>query len=134
MRRTALLSLALDFVLVVVFAAIGRANHGEAVLPGLFGTVWPFAVALGVAWIALLAWRAPLRPVRTGLPVWAITVAGGLLLRGVTGGGTALPFIIVTAITLGVFLVGWRLIAAAVSRSRAKARAKARANTASPVE
>jgi hypothetical protein len=52
--------------------------------------------------------------------VWAITVAGGMLLRGVSGQGVQLAFIIVAASVLLVFLVGWRLIAGLVSKRRAR--------------
>jgi len=55
---------------------------------------------------------------RTGLGVWAITVGGGMLLRWVSGQGTALAFIIVASLTLLVALVGWRVIVAIVRRAR----------------
>lgn len=125
MRRVILSSLVLDLLLVVVFAVIGRASHHESVLPGLFETSWPFVVALGVGWIVTLAWRAPFRPVRTGIGVWLVTVAGGMLLRAASGQGTAVAFIIVATIVLGVFLVGWRVIASAVARRRVRVSAPA---------
>lgn len=116
--RTVLLSFAADAVLVVVFAAIGRASHKEDVLSGLFVTAWPFLVALVVGWLVSLAWRAPLAPVRTGIPVWAVTVAGGMLLRAVSGQGVVVAFVIVASVVLLVFLVGWRLVARLVARRR----------------
>lgn len=110
-----------DLVLVGIFAAIGRASHDSAPFGlGLLQTLWPFAVALVIGWIAVLAWRRPLAPVRTGLTVAAITVAGGMLLRALSGQGTALPFVIVATITLLVFLVGWRLVALGIRRLRAR--------------
>lgn len=112
-------ALALDAVLVVVFAAIGMVqHHGGFTALGLLETAWPFLAALAVGWVATLAWRGPARPVRTGLPVWLVTVAGGMLLRAATGGGTAMAFVIVAAVTLLVLLVGWRLIAALVARAQ----------------
>lgn len=117
--RTALLSFTADVVLVIVFAAIGRASHREDVLSGLLVTAWPFLAALVVGWLVSLAWRAPLAPVRTGLPVWAVTVAGGMLLRAVSGQGVVLAFVIVAAVVLLLFLVGWRVVAALVARRRA---------------
>ncbi|MGO1770847.1 MAG: DUF3054 family protein, partial [Microbacterium sp.] len=39
--------------------------------------------------------------------------------RWATGGGTALAFVIVAAVTLAVLLVGWRAIAVLVARMRA---------------
>lgn len=113
---------ALDAVLVVAFAAVGRASHAEGVLGegglGLVATAWPFAVALATGWLVTLAWRAPWAPLRTGVPVWAVTVAGGMLLRAVSGQGTAVPFILVATLTLLALLVGWRLVAATLTRAR----------------
>lgn len=108
----------LDAVLVVVFAAIGRASHDEDALLGLWTTAWTFLLALVIGWAITFAWRAPLAPVRTGLPVWAITVAGGMLLRGVSGQGVQVAFVIVAAVVLLVMLVGWRVIAALILRAR----------------
>ncbi len=116
---TIALAVVVDLVLVVTFAAIGRASHEESAFgPGLVTTAWPFVAALAVAWVLTLAWRRPLAPVRTGVPVWIITVAGGMVLRAVSGQGTALPFIIVATLTLALFLIGWRLIATLVTRRR----------------
>ncbi|MGY3128549.1 hypothetical protein ACVWW9_002078 [Agrococcus sp. UYP33] len=116
-------ALALDVVLVVAFAAVGRASHESGVLGegglGLLTTAWPFVVALGVGWFVSLAWRRPFSPLRTGLPVWAVTLVGGMLLRALSGQGTALPFVIVAALTLLALLVGWRIIARAVRRRSA---------------
>lgn len=108
----------LDAVAVVVFSAIGRASHGAHAVVGLWDTAWTFLLALVIAWSVSLAWRAPLASVRTGLPVWALTVAGGMLLRGVSGQGVQVAFVIVAAIALLVMLVGWRLIAALLVRRR----------------
>ncbi|MCO5954883.1 DUF3054 domain-containing protein [Microbacterium yannicii] len=116
--RTVALALAIDVVLVVAFAAVGRASHDSDVWGGLWQTAWPFLAGLAAGWLVTLAWRAPAAPVRTGLGVWAITVGGGMLLRAATGQGTALPFIIVASVTLLVGLVGWRVIAAVVRRAR----------------
>ena len=124
MTRTAAYAFFADLVLVVIFAVIGRASHNEGILGdaglGLRETVWPFAVALVFAWLVTLAFRRPLAVLRTGVPIWLITVAAGMLLRALSGQGTALAFIIVATLTLLLFLVGWRVVAAAVLRSRAK--------------
>ncbi|MFK4838029.1 DUF3054 domain-containing protein [Microbacterium sp. ZW T2_14] len=116
--RAVALALAIDVVVVVAFAAVGRASHDSDVWGGLWQTAWPFLVGLAAGWLVTLAWRAPAAPVRTGLGVWAVTVGGGMLLRAATGQGTALPFIIVASVTLLVGLVGWRVIAAVVRRAR----------------
>jgi len=118
--RAIVLAGVVDVVLVVVFAAIGRASHDEdaLALAGLWTTAWPFLGGLVIGWAIALAWRAPIAPVRTGLPVWAVTVAGGMILRAASGQGVQVAFVIVAAIVLLVFLVGWRLIARVVGRLR----------------
>lgn len=114
-------SVVIDAVLVVVFAAIGRASHEHTLdVLGVGETAWPFLVGLAVGWLVLRAWRAPTAPLRTGLPLVAITVALGMLLRVVSGGTTAVAFIIVATVTLLVFLMGWRAIATLASRARAR--------------
>ena len=105
----------LDAALVLLFAAIGRLSHGET-LAGLGMTAWPFLGGLIIGWLVLRAWRHPLNVVWTGLGLWIATVAGGLLLRVVSGQGVQLSFAIVTTIVLGIFLLGWRAIAALVRR------------------
>ena len=117
---TFILALAADAILVLVFVLIGRASHDENPVLGVLTTYWPFLVALGAGWIASLGWRAPLSIVRTGLPVWAITVALGMVLRVVADQGVQLSFVIVTSIVLAVFLLGWRAIAALVLRRRTR--------------
>ncbi len=111
-------ALAADVALVIAFAAIGRASHDSDVWTGLWQTAWPFLAALGIGWLVTRAWRAPAAPVRTGLGVWAITVAGGMLLRWLSGQGIALAFIIVASLTLLLALVGWRVIVALMQRVR----------------
>lgn len=121
-RRPLVLALVVDAILIVVFAAIGRATHDGDVLgpagSGLATTAWPFLVAMLLGWVVSRGWRRPLAPVRTGLPVWAVTLVAGMLLRGLSGQGIAVAFVIVAGITLLLFLVGWRGIAALVTRGR----------------
>lgn len=121
-RRFPVLALVIDLVLVVVFAAIGRATHDGDVLgpagSGLATTAWPFVVALLVGWLVTRAWRRPAAVAKTGLPVWAITVALGMVLRALSGQGVAVAFVVVATITLAVMLLGWRGIARLASRSR----------------
>lgn len=124
--RPVLLAVALDVLAVVVFAALGRATHdGDVLGPGGLGlaeTAWPFLVALAVGWVVSLAWRRPLAPGRAGIPVWLVAVVGGMLLRAVSGQGTQLAFVIVATIVLAAFLVGWRVVAALVTRRRVSVR------------
>ncbi len=103
------LAAALDSAAVVAFAALGRRNHDEEPgLAGVFETAAPFLIGLLVAWVVVRAWRAPER-IGTGLVVWPITVAVGMVVRRLAfDEGTALPFVIVATVFLGACLVGWR--------------------------
>jgi len=110
--------LAVDVAAVLLFAAVGRSSHDEsgatldgalAGLAGLAGTAWPFLVALALGWALVVGrgWRAGrVRP--AGLAVWAATVLGGHALRLLSGQGSAVSFLVVTAVVLGVLLLGWR--------------------------
>jgi len=113
-------ALLVDAVLVLIFAAIGRASHQEDAL-GFLLTAWPFLVALVIG--HALAALVPMRPRRPwslgwGVIAWVVTVAAGVLLRVATGDTAETPFIIVASVVLGVFLLGWRLIALLVRRYR----------------
>ena len=127
-RSPAAPALVVDAVLVIVFAAIGRATHDGDVLgpfgSGLATTAWPFLVALVVGWLLSRAWRRPVALVRTGLPVWAVTVVLGMVLRAVSGQGVAVAFVIVAAITLALFLLGWRGVARLIGRGKRSAARK----------
>ena len=118
--RTVAIALAVDVVLVVVFAAIGRASHGEEVIGpdglGLAQTTWPFLVALLVGWLTMRLWRFPI--LNAGVAVWLYTVIGGMLLRAISGQGVQTAFVIVASIVLAVFLVGWRAVVALIIRRR----------------
>lgn len=114
-------ALLLDAVFVLIFAAIGRASHDENPA-GFLLTAWPFLVALVVGHlVAALLPHRPRRPwaIAWGAVVWVVTVAGGMLLRVVSGDTAQLAFIIVATITLGVLLIGWRAAAALMRRRRA---------------
>ncbi|MDR6168929.1 peptidoglycan/LPS O-acetylase OafA/YrhL [Microbacterium paludicola] len=128
MIRASVLAFLLDVVLVVAFAATGRASHDSDVLAGLWHTSWPFLAGLLVAWAVVRGWRSPTAIVPTGLVIWVVTVVGGMLLRAASGQGTALPFVIVATLTLLVLLVGWRLIARGIRslRSRRGGRSRSR--------
>lgn len=119
-RRVAVAA-AIDVVAVVAFAAVGRASHESFTLVGVLATATPFVVALAVGWAASLAWRAPFAPLRTGVPVWLVTVVGGMLGRTLVGEGTAIAFVTVATLTLLLLLVGWRGIARMLDRRAARA-------------
>ncbi|MEP7016902.1 MAG: DUF3054 domain-containing protein [Actinomycetota bacterium] len=113
--------LALDTVLVVLFAAIGRRNHAETgALTAILTTAWPFLAGMATGWLISLfiVRRIPLQ-VRDGVTVATAAVALGMLLRGATGEGTAFSFIIVAALFLGAAMLGWRWAWTLTARQRA---------------
>lgn len=110
-----------DAILICVFAALGRSSHTlEMTTLGMLITAWPFLVGLALTWMIAMVWKAPLAPLRAGLPLWVGTTGIGLGLRALTGGGVALPFILVATGTIGVLLVGWRAATAAIRAAQRK--------------
>jgi hypothetical protein len=103
-------------VLILVFVLIGRASHGEPItLLGTAETLWPFLAGLVVGHLLMRAWRHPFRIVWTGIGVWIATVVVGMLLRWASAQGVEVSFVIVAAIVLGAFLLGWRALALLVT-------------------
>ncbi len=124
-RRQVFPDLLIDLILVFAFVLIGRRSHDETFdLAGTWQTAWPFFAALLLGWLVTRAWRAPDRVWPTGVLIWLVTVAGGMVLRVLSGQGTDLAFVIVATLTLGAFLVGWRLIGVWIERILQKRRDK----------
>jgi hypothetical protein len=110
MRRPA--SLVLDVCCVLAFVALGRhAHHQASGAAGLWRTAWPFLTGLAAGLVAARAWRQPdaIRP--AGLGAWLGAAGIGMAVRVLAGQGTALAFIGVTFAFLGLFLLGWRVVA-----------------------
>jgi O-antigen/teichoic acid export membrane protein len=100
-----------DAVSILVFAAVGRANHHESArAQGIWHTAWPFLLgaALGLAFTAYQ--RLAPTAVRAGVRVWAWALVIGMVVRHSIGGGTPVAFVIVAAVVLAAFLVGWRTL------------------------
>ncbi len=119
-RPSLSVTLALDAVVVLVFAAIGRGSHDEAnPVLGALDTAWPFLVGalVGHLLVRFVASR-PSASLIGGVVVWITSVVIGMLLRQLTGDGTAVAFIVVATCFLGFFLVGWRALVALAGRSR----------------
>lgn len=108
----------LDAFLILLFAAIGRDAHqrGE-IVTGVFLTAWPFLVGAALSWLGARAWRHPFS-MASGVVIWLGTVAGGMILRAVTGQTVVVAFVIVALLSLGLFLVGYRALVALVRRRR----------------
>jgi len=123
-RRPAV-ALLLDVVLVLVFAAVGRASHEESSpVLGVLSTAWPFLVGTALGWLVVRVVRRswPL-DVPPGVTVWFATLLVGMLLRHAVGSGTAVSFVVVASVVLALFLLGWRALGAyAVRRARSSAR------------
>jgi hypothetical protein len=114
--RSVRLAVVLDCCCVLMFVVIGRASHtkGES-LAGIASTAWPFLAGLAAGWLvtAGLAGR-PWRPYLlwpAGVGAWLGAVALGMVLRVVSGQGTAIAFVVVALVFLGLFLLGWRVLA-----------------------
>lgn len=107
----------LDTVVVLSFVAIGRDAHGltndwgatlEVALPFLLG----LSVGIGIvmAWMDPTSWLG-------GLVIAAVTVIGGLALRKyMFHDGTASAFVWLTGGWMTAWMVGWRLVAAFITR------------------
>jgi hypothetical protein len=116
--RPVLRAALLDAAAIVLFVAVGRNNHdaGGNPVAETLRVAAPFLIALAVGWVVARAWQRP-DALRTGLMIWPITVANGMVLRHwVFDRGTATSFIVVATIATGVLLLGWRLVALLVRR------------------
>ncbi len=118
-------------IAILVFVVIGRFNHDDGLTPGgIFTTFWPFAVGAALGWaIGYLASHLrsgdlaepdfrPFRLLPEGVVIWLSTLIIGMIMRDQFGQGVAVSFIIVAAIVLGLFLIGWRSVGKAVARRR----------------
>ncbi len=115
--KIVLYTAAADIVLVLLFALSGRRSHSESLTAGgVLVTAWPFLAALAAGWLITRLWKAPLRLWPQAVCLWLITVAGGMLLRVLSGSTAELPFVIVATLVLALFLLGHRFIAARATR------------------
>lgn len=110
--RTAWVAVLADVCCVLIFVVIGRASHTQGeTAGGIASTSWPFLTGLAAGWLASRAWRRPLALRPSGIAVWLCAVALGMVLRVISGQGTAAAFIVVALAFLGLFMLGWRLLA-----------------------
>jgi Protein of unknown function (DUF3054) len=107
-----------DVLAVLAFATVGRNAHAEVVdASGVLTTAVPFLLGLLVGWLVVRAWRAPLR-LPVGVAVWAGAVVAGLGVRAAFTHRLPLTFVLVAAVTLALFLLGWRAVALVIARLR----------------
>lgn len=112
--RVPWVALALDILLVLLFAWLGRRSHAEAdSLLGLLETGTPFVAGTLAGW-ALLLWQPRVRPasVAGGVVIWLSTLVVGMVVRVLTQASTAPAFVAVAASVTALFLVGWRALGA----------------------
>jgi len=108
-----------DSAVVLVFVAIGRSTHHHgSTIAGLASTTWPFAVGLALGWLIVGVQHRNGASLKSGVVIWLATVAVGMVLRVVSGQGTALAFIIVALGFLGILMLGLRLLRTRLLRVR----------------
>jgi peptidoglycan/LPS O-acetylase OafA/YrhL len=114
---TVTLAAGADVLAVLVFAAVGRSSHVEVVdAYGVLTTAAPFLLGLLVGWLVARVWRAPLR-LPVGVAVWAGVVVVGLGVRAAFTHRLPLTFMLIAAVSLALFLLGWRAVVHLITRS-----------------
>ena len=113
MSRTALRAYAFDALCVLLMVVIGTRNHKtDTGITGVLFVAAPFWIALTLAHLAPLSQRKNRKDPNTYV-VWGYTVVMGMLLRNlVFDRGTAVAFIIVATVFLGITMFGWRALLA----------------------
>ncbi|MEE1618358.1 DUF3054 domain-containing protein [Brachybacterium sp. J153] len=115
-----------DLLAVLLFVAIGLIQHGTSLTTESIALVgWPFALGALLGHLAIRSWRAPFRLWPHGVFIWAITIAAAMAVRTLFQAGTEVSFVIVTAVTLGVLMLGWRGLALFLTRGERIAGASA---------
>jgi hypothetical protein len=111
-----------DLLAVLVFVLLGRRSHDEgSALAGTVATAWPFVTGAAIGELVAVVARWPPESLTAGGIVTAGTVAVGMGLRRLAGGGTPVSFVVVATTFLALFLLGWRLGARLLARRRAVA-------------
>ena len=113
MSRTALRAFLFDALCVLLMVVIGTRNHKtDTGISGILFVAAPFWIAMSLAHFATLLQRKNRKDPNTYM-VWGYTVVMGMVLRNVVfNRGTALAFIIVATVFLGITMFGWRALLA----------------------
>jgi hypothetical protein len=109
MSRTALRAYLFDALCVLLMVVIGTRNHKtDTGISGILFVAAPFWIAMSLAHLAPLLQRTTKAEAHV-LVVWGYTVVMGMVLRNlVFDRGTAVAFIIVATVFLGITMFGWR--------------------------
>jgi peptidoglycan/LPS O-acetylase OafA/YrhL len=111
-------AIAVDVICILVFAILGRSSHQETTdLLGVAHTAWPFLAGCLLGTLLGRTWRHPFS-IKSGVAVWLGAVAGGMVLRLLTGAGVQLSFIIIASCVLALLLIGWRAIFRLIQHAR----------------
>jgi hypothetical protein len=111
-----------DLACVLAFAAGGKDTHeaGDSDWV-ILAIVWPYALAVGLAHAGLVARGRPARRIwPEGAVALAVTYVLGMIVRGLSGRGIAVDFLVVAALFLTLTMLGWRCIALLVRRRRTR--------------
>lgn len=85
-------------------------------MAGVATTWWPFLAGLCLGWALLVIGRRSRAPrlgyrvLPDGGTVWLTTLTGGMALRALADQGVAVSFVVVAAVVLACFLLGWRAL------------------------
>ena len=111
MNKLAAKALLYDIVCIAALVIIGTRNHDtDTGVSGVLYVAAPFVIATVAARVLPDVRRAVIS-LNAGVQVWVTTVVFGMILRNAAfGRGTALAFVIVASVFLGVTMNGWRAI------------------------
>lgn len=121
------LSFALDVLAIALFALLARMAHQSEEMPFTFAgwleTTWPFLAGVVLSYLRLILLRGGVasRIWPEGVTIWVVTALVGLGIWGLNN--REVPhwsFIIVATVMSGLLLLGWRVIAVALTRRRAR--------------
>ena len=116
---TRIAAIVADLALVVLFVIIGRASHAETLdLPGIQRTAMPFLAGALMAWVGFMLKRHSGLTLMNGVFVWAMTLVLGVLFRLLLGETAEFAFVIVAALVLAAFLIGWRAVRWLIQRTK----------------
>jgi hypothetical protein len=101
-----------DLVCVLLFAFGGKSSHEASSSDWVvLAIVWPFAVAVVIAHVALVVRGGNTRRVwPEGVAVFAATYVLGMVLRVLSGRGIEGGFLVVAALFLALTMLGWRAV------------------------